>query len=106
MNDSRKGKLVGRVAGLWRYPVKSMGLEALAEVEVSWHGLAGDRRWAFVQNRLTHSGFPWLTLRERNDMSHYRPMFVEPTQPDKSPTLVRTTGRIALNDPVHIELRS
>ena len=31
---------VGRVAGLWRYPVKSMAAEALEEVEVSWHGLA------------------------------------------------------------------
>ncbi len=90
MDDSRKGKLVGRVAGLWRYPVKSMGSEALAAVEVSWHGFAGDRRWAFVQNRLTHSGFPWLTLRERNDMSHYHPSFADPTRPDKSPTLVRT----------------
>ncbi|MEO7478145.1 MAG: MOSC N-terminal beta barrel domain-containing protein [Lysobacteraceae bacterium] len=90
MDDSRKGKLVGRIAGLWRYPVKSMGSEALTEVDVSWHGFAGDRRWAFVQNRLTHSGFPWLTLRERNDMSHYHPSFVEPTRPDKSPTLVRT----------------
>src|SRR3954462_12559876 len=41
----RNGRQVGRVVGLWRYPVKSMGAEALAEVDVSWHGLAGDRRW-------------------------------------------------------------
>ena len=32
------GHCVGRVAALWRYPVKSMGAEALDEVEVSWHG--------------------------------------------------------------------
>ena len=36
---------VGRVVGLWRYPVKSMAAEPLTEVEVGWHGLAGDRRW-------------------------------------------------------------
>ncbi len=42
------GREVGRLVGLWRYPVKSMGAEALDEVEVSWHGLAGDRRWAFM----------------------------------------------------------
>ena len=39
---------VGRLAALRRYPVKSMGAQALDEVEVSWHGLAGDR-WAFVR---------------------------------------------------------
>jgi len=78
------------VVGLWRYPVKSMGAEALAEVEVSWHGLAGDRRWAFIRNGMAQSGFPWLTLREREDMGSYRPSFVEPAQPDKSPTVVRT----------------
>jgi uncharacterized protein YcbX len=34
--------VVGRVAGLWRYPVKSMAAEELDGAEVSWHGLAGD----------------------------------------------------------------
>jgi len=95
MQDSRNGRHVGRVVGLWRYPVKSMGAENLAEVEVSWHGLAGDRRWAFIRNDAVQSGavqsgLPWLTLRERGDMSHYLPSFVEPARPDKSPTLVRT----------------
>lgn len=90
MHDSRNGRPVGRVVGLWRYPVKSMGGEELAEVEVSWHGLAGDRRWAFIRNNVVQSGFPWLTLRERGDMSHYRPSFAEPAHPDTSPTVVRT----------------
>ncbi len=90
MQDSINDRQVGRVVGLWRYPVKSMGPEALAEAEVSWHGLAGDRRWAFIRDGVVRSGFPWLTLRQRKDMSHYRPSFVEPAQPDKSPTVVRT----------------
>lgn len=90
MHDSRNGSPVGRVVGLWRYPVKSMAAEALAEVDLSWHGFAGDRRWAFIRDGVTQSGFPWLTLRERGDMSHYRPSFVEPARPDKSPTVVRT----------------
>jgi uncharacterized protein YcbX len=89
MHDSRTCGQVGRVVGLWRYPVKSMGAEALAEVDVSWHGLAGDRRWAFIRNGMTQSGFPWLTLRQRGDMSHYRPSFVEPARPDQSSTLVQ-----------------
>ena len=89
-----RGEQVGRVAGIWRYPVKSMGAEALDAVDVSWHGLAGDRRWAFVRDGMTRSGFPWLTIRERPDMGHYRPWFVEPDRPDASPTMVRTpSGR-------------
>lgn len=73
-----------------RYPVNSMGGEALAEVDVSWHGLAGDRRWSFIRNSAAQSGFPWLTIRELGNMSHYRPSFVEPARPDKSRTVVRT----------------
>jgi uncharacterized protein YcbX len=82
--------VVGRVVGIWRYPVKSMGAEALRAVDVAWHGLAGDRRWAFVRDGMTRSGFPWLTIRERPDMGHYRPSFVDPDRPDASPTMVRT----------------
>jgi hypothetical protein len=84
------GREVGRVAALWRYPVKSMAPEALDDVEVSWHGLAGDRRWAFIRDGMARSGFPWLTIRERPDMGHYRPSFVEPHRVDTSATVVRT----------------
>lgn len=90
MHEVRNDTVVGRVVGLWRYPVKSMGAEALAEADVSWHGLAGDRRWAFVRSDKVQSGFPWLTLRERGDLGHYRPSFAEPARPDKSATVVRT----------------
>jgi len=38
--------IVGRVRELWRYPVKSMGGEALAACEVGTLGIAGDRGWA------------------------------------------------------------
>lgn len=90
MHGSMNCRSVGRVVGLWRYPVKSMAAEALPEVDVSWHGFAGDRRWAFVRDGVAHSGFPWLTLRERADMNHYRPSFADPERPDKSRTVVRT----------------
>jgi uncharacterized protein YcbX len=81
---------VGRVVGLWRYPVKSMAGEALSEVDVSWHGVAGDRRWAFIRNARVRSGFPWLTIRQQPDMIRYRPWFVEPGRPDASHSMVRT----------------
>jgi len=63
---------VGRVVALCRYPVKSMAAEPLDGVEVSWHGLAGDRRWAFIRDGQVRSDFPWLTIRERPEMAHYR----------------------------------
>ncbi|MEO8192899.1 MAG: MOSC N-terminal beta barrel domain-containing protein [Gemmatimonadales bacterium] len=84
------GREIGRVAALFRYPVKSMGVEALETVEVGWAGLAGDRRWAFVRDGMIRSGFPWLTIREHPLMWKYQPRFVEPDKPDTSPTMVRT----------------
>ena len=81
---------VGTVVGLWRYPVKSMAAEALSEAEVGWHGIAGDRRWAFIRPNLERSGFPWLTLREVADMRQFTPRFADPADPDRSRTLVRT----------------
>lgn len=90
MGDSSNGRPVGRVVGLWRYPVKSMGAVSLPEVDVSWHGLVGDRRWAFIRNDVPHSGFSWFTLRERADLSHYVPSLVEPDRPDHSAVMVRT----------------
>jgi uncharacterized protein YcbX len=81
---------IGRVAELWRYPVKSMAGERLDEAEISWHGLAGDRRWAFVRPDLERSNFPWLTIRERPAMAHFTPSLSEPGRPDDSPAVVRT----------------
>jgi uncharacterized protein YcbX len=83
---------VGRVAALWRYPVKSMAPEALEAVEVGWHGLAGDRRWAFVRGGQERSDFPWMTIREDAAMLAHVPRFLEPERPDKSRTVVRTPG--------------
>jgi uncharacterized protein YcbX len=93
--------VVGRVAALWRYPVKSMAGEELDGAEVSWNGLAGDRRWAFIRDGQVRSGFPWLTIRERPEMSHYRPRFTEPDRPNASLTLVRRPcgGELDVADP-------
>jgi len=86
--------VAGHVVALWRYPVKSMAGEELDGAEVSWHGLAGDRRWAFIRDGQERSGFPWLTLRERPELAHYRPRFADPDRPNASLTLVRTpSGR-------------
>jgi hypothetical protein len=84
------GVLVGRVAAVLRYPVKSMAAEPVEDVDVSWHGVSGDRRWAFVRPDLPGNGFPWLTLRQRNDLNAYHPGWVEPQRPDASRVIVRT----------------
>lgn len=85
---------VGRVAALWRYPVKSMAAQSLDEIDVSWEGFAGDRRWAFVRGDQVRNGFPWLTIRERNDMWLYQPSFVDPANPESSAVVVRTPAGV------------
>ena len=93
--------VVGRVAEVWRYPVKSMAGERLAAAELSWPGLSGDRRWAFVRPDRAHTGFPWLTIRQQPALHHYRPTVVDPDRPDRS--AVRVTdpeGQVyAVDDP-------
>ncbi len=39
-------RVVGRVAELWRYPVKSMGGEQLTRATIGSRGIPGDRGWA------------------------------------------------------------
>lgn len=40
--------MVGHVAEVWRYPVKSLGGERLPRATIERRGLAGDRHWAVV----------------------------------------------------------
>ena len=82
--------VVGRLVSLWRYPVKSMAAQALKQCDVSWHGLVGDRRWAFIRPGVERSGFPWLTIREKNDLWRYEPRFVDPSAPATSEMRVGT----------------
>lgn len=79
---------IGRVAALFRYPVKSMAAETMQTADVGWQGISGDRRWAFVRGGMEQSGFPWLTIREQPVMAQYRARFTDPDLPDSSLTLV------------------
>lgn len=90
---------IGTVRAIWRYPVKSMRGEALTSAPLYWHGLVGDRRYAFVQAGDT-SNFPWLTAREVHEMLRYTPILADPTQPRTCPVHVRTPdGRdLAIED--------
>jgi uncharacterized protein len=85
---------VGIVKELYRFPVKSMRGEMLPEAHGYWHGLDGDRRYAFVRadNR---SGFPWLTGRELPQLLQYTPRYAQPDAVDDSLVEVETPdGRI------------
>jgi uncharacterized protein YcbX len=41
----------GEVTDLWRFPVKSMGGEQLKELEISAHGVVGDRTYALLDKQ-------------------------------------------------------
>lgn len=90
MSTNKKSELVGYLVNIYRYPVKSMAAETLTTAEVSWHGVVGDRRWAFIRDEAQNSGFSWLTIREKNNMTHYFPSFSDAANPNKSKTLVKT----------------
>lgn len=82
---------VGIVRALYRYPVKSMKGESLAETQVGWYGLEGDRRYAFVRGDVV-SSFPWLTARQLPQMLMYVPQFTDPTDVKNSAVAVTTAN--------------
>jgi uncharacterized protein YcbX len=78
--------IVGAVESLWRYPVKSMRGEELAEAFVGFSGIYGDRLFA-VRSSARPEGFPYLTGREREEMLLYRPRFRHPDRAAGPPNL-------------------
>lgn len=82
-------KEIGTVTALFRYPVKSMAGESLTRGELGWHGLDGDRRFAF--RRLEENGgFPWLTAGRLPGLLRYRPVSVAEQGESALPTHVHT----------------
>ncbi len=67
-------RTIGKVASLWRYPVKSMRGEDLDEVFLGFSGVYGDRIFAFTSSG-DSKGFPFFTGREQREMLRYRPKF-------------------------------
>lgn len=98
---SSEAPVVGHVAGTFRYPVKSMAGESPDGVELSWHGVAGDRRWAFVRPGQEANGFPWQTIREQPRMWRFTARLREPDRPNRSAVDVATPDGsvLAVTDP-------
>jgi uncharacterized protein YcbX len=82
-------EVLGTVRALYRYPVKSMRGEALDAAQVTFRGVPGDRRYAFVQDGNV-SVFPYLTGRQIPAMVRYATWLEDPADPANSAVLVRT----------------
>ena len=80
---------LGHVRELVRYPVKSMAGIATESAVLGWHGLAGDRRFAF--RRLGDiSGFPWLSASRLPELLLYHPVGLDEHGGEPLATHVRT----------------
>jgi uncharacterized protein len=80
---------IGRVEGLFRYPVKSMAGEPLEAARLGWHGLDGDRRLA-LRRTGERGDLPWLTASKLPDLLRFRPVRREEGASAELPTHVRT----------------
>jgi uncharacterized protein YcbX len=80
---------LGYVHQLVTYPVKSMAGVATDSAFLGWHGLQGDRRFAF--RRLNdNSGFPWLSASRLPELLLYQPIGLDENAEEPIPTHVRT----------------
>lgn len=93
-------KLVGQVAGIHVFPVKSMGGESVEHAHLGWQGLDGDRRYAFTRSN-DLSGLPWLSARECPRLVAYHARHDVPADVRRSPiTVAAPDGRtFALKSP-------
>jgi uncharacterized protein len=80
---------VGHVREITRYPVKSMAGIATESAMLGWHGLAGDRRFAFRRMR-EDNGFPWLSASRLPELLLYQPVGLDERSGESLPTHVRT----------------
>jgi MOSC domain-containing protein len=93
----------GRISAIFRYPVKSMAGESLDLARLGWHGIEGDRRFAF--RRLTdNSGFPWLTASKLPQLLLYKPFGLDSNANNRNGELLPTHVRTP--DGTEYELRS
>jgi uncharacterized protein YcbX len=90
---------VGHVCEIVRYPVKSMAGIATESAYLGWHGLEGDRRFAFRRVG-DDGGLPWLTASRLPELLLYQPIGLDESAGEPIPTHVRTPAG------AQVELRS
>src|SRR5262245_47793126 len=80
---------IGRVSELTLYPVKSMAGISTEAAMLGWHGLVGDRRFAF--RRIDEfGGFPWLSASSLPELLLYHPCGLDLSANEPLPTHVLT----------------
>ena len=79
---------IGQIEAIFRYPVKSMRGEPLDAATLGWHGLDGDRRFAF-RRRGERGGMPWLTASKLPSLILFTPQR-EGGNGEALPTCIRT----------------
>ena len=80
---------LGHISAIFRYPGKSMAGESLDDARLGWHGIEGDRRFAF--RRLNdRSDFPWLSASKLPELILYKPFRLDGSNAEVLPTHVRT----------------
>jgi uncharacterized protein YcbX len=83
---------IGQIEAIFRYPVKSMRGEPLDAATLGWHGLDGDRRFAF--RRLDErGGFPWLNASKLPELVLFTPQRRGDGNGEAPPTHVLTPER-------------
>jgi uncharacterized protein YcbX len=92
-------KLIGHIRELVRYPIKSMAGMPAQSAFLGWHGLDGDRRFAF-RRVADQSGFPWLSASRLPELLLYKPFGLDESTGEPLPTHVRTPAG------TDVELRS
>ena len=80
---------LGYIRELVRYPVKSMAGVAMDSAFLGWHGLQGDRRFAFRRVN-DNSGFPWLSASRLPELLLYQPLGLDENAETPVPSHVRT----------------
>ena len=86
---------VGHIREIVRYPIKSMSGVPTSSAFLGWHGLQGDRRFAF--RRLNdNSGFPWLTASRLPELLLYAPLGLDENAEEPTPSHVRTPEGVTL----------
>lgn len=96
---------LGSIAGVWRYPVKSMIGEKLVSVEVGTQGLVGDRALALIDpvtGKVASAKNPRLWAR----LFEHHAVFLQPPVDEKSLPAIRIqlpSGKLLTTDQTDLE---
>jgi MOSC domain-containing protein len=99
------GRLVGSVAALWRFPVKSMGGERLVHADLTRRGILGDRAFALI-DRTTGKVASAKSVRLFPGLLNCRATFVSPPKADRELPLVHVAlpnGKVATSGSTEVD---